>query len=71
MEREPLVKTNRDRLLFRPLNIENVQDRTIGRRLPRASRHRPGQQLLELFQVGKLGANVFEMMRGDLAYFAA
>jgi hypothetical protein len=41
------------------------------RRFARASPHRLRQDTFKFFQVGELGSNVFEMMRGNLADFAA
>src|SRR4051794_27641675 len=49
------------------LDIEYVQYRAIWCRLTRASRHRRRQQAFQFFQVAKLGPNIFEMMRGNLA----
>src|SRR5690242_3884707 len=57
--------------LFRALHIEDVQDRAIRRRPAGASGDRACEQALKLFQVAELGADVFKMMRGNLAHLAA
>jgi hypothetical protein len=57
--------------LFGALYIENIQHRAVLRRLARASSHCPCQDTFKFFQVGELGSDVFEMMRGNLADFAA
>jgi hypothetical protein len=49
------------------LNIENIQHGAIWCRPTRTSGHRFRQQPLQSLQVAKLGPNVFQMMRSNLA----
>jgi hypothetical protein len=66
-----LRKDNSNGFAISALDIENIQHRAIRCRVARASGHRLCQQAFKLLEVAELGPNVSEMMRGNLADFAA
>src|SRR5262249_30068292 len=55
-----------DARVFDTLNIEYIQHRTFRCDFPRALGDGFRQQAFQPFQVVELGADIFEMMRGDL-----
>jgi hypothetical protein len=56
---------------LRALNVEDIQDGTLGCRLARAPGYGLCQQPFKLSQGAELGSNVFEMVRSNFADFAA
>ena len=57
--------------LFGASDIENVQNGAIRRSCSGASGHRFRQQPLEFAKISNLGADIVEMLRGNVANLAA
>src|SRR5262245_28311974 len=57
--------------LFRPLDIEYIEQRSFRRGRAGAAGDRRRQQAFKLAQVSDLGANVVEVVSRNRAYFAA